>query len=135
MYSHALKTWTGSDSYVFAYSVSVTVNQTSCSPGHSPVSICEEMWWHCSSGRSSGGGYIDRCCLSDGTFVPWTTESLYVFLVASEYGRWTALLQADYITSETETEVTWIFPGHLLSGYVYLATVSVKKKKSEYTII
>lgn len=129
MYSHALETWTGSDSYVFAYSVSVTMNKTSSSSSRSSVSVCKEMWWHRSSGCSGSGSYIDRCCLSDGTFVPWTTESLYVLLVASEYGRWTALLQTDYIAPETETEVTWIFPGYLLSGYVYFTSVSVKKRR------
>lgn len=114
IYLHALETWTRSNSYVFAHSVSVSVDQTTCSPSRSSVSVGKEMWWHHSCGRSGSRCHVDRRGLSDRTFISWTTETVNVLLVASEYGWWTTLLQTDYVTSETETEITWVVPGYLL---------------------
>lgn len=135
VYLHALETWTRSNSYVFAHSVSVSVDQTTGSPSCSSVSVGKEMWWHHSCGRSGSGCHVDRCGLSNGTFISRTTETVNVLLVASEYGRWTALLQTDYVTSETETEIARVVPGYLLSWNVYFAAVSVLSKSKKCRLI
>lgn len=72
------------------------------------------MWWYHSCGRSGSGCHVDRRGLSDGTFISRTTETVYVLLVASEYGRWATLLQTDYVASETETEIAWVISRYLL---------------------
>lgn len=125
LYLHALETRTRSDSYVFAYSVSVSVDQTTGPSSCSTVSVGEEMRWYHSGCRGGSGGYVDRRGLCDGTFVSWTTETIDVLLIASEYGRRATLLQADYVATETEAEITRIVSGYLLRRHVYFTTVSV----------
>lgn len=125
MYSHALQTRTRSDSHVFTHTVRVSVDKTSGTSGRPSISVGEEMRWHHGRGRSGSRGNVDGRGLGHRTLVPWTTETLYVLLEASKYGRRAALLEADDVTSETETEVARVVPGYLLGGHVNLATVSV----------
>ena len=54
----------------------------------------------------------------DWTLVSGTTEARDDLLCAARYGGWTALLQADDVSSETETEVTRVVPGNLLGRHV-----------------
>lgn len=122
-YLHALETWSGRDAHVFAYSVRVSVDQTPSPSSRSPIGIGEEVRRH--RGRGGGGrrSHIHRRGLRHRTFVPGAAETLYVLLVAAEYGWWAALLQADDVAAETETKVARIVPWHLLGGHVHLAAV------------
>lgn len=94
--------------------------------GHAAVGGGQEVRRHRRRGRGRGGGHVHRCGLGHGTLVSRTTETLDVLLVASEYWRRTTLLQADYVTSETETEIARVVPGHLLRRNVHFASVSEK---------
>jgi hypothetical protein len=129
---HALETGSGSDAHIFAHAVRVSVNETPGPSSRSAVSVGEEMRRNHGGGRGRCRGHVHRGGLRYRALVPGTTESLNVLLVASEYWRWAALLQADNVTTETETEIARVLSGHLLRGYVYLAPVSVSLDRKTF---
>lgn len=122
-YLHALETRSGRDAHVLAHSVRVSVDQTPGPSGRSPVSVGEEVRRHRSRGGRRRCGHIHRRGLRHRALVPGAAETLYVLLVAAEYGWRAALLQADDVAAEAETKVARIVPRHLLGGHVHLAAV------------
>lgn len=109
---------------LFPYVVRLVPYLASAPDGLALVGVGQEVRGQ-RGGRCRGGRcYVDGSGHGDGAFVSRTAEASDWFLVASRNRRRTALLQADDVAAEAETEVARIVARYLLGRDVDFAAVA-----------